>query len=110
MAGLPLPLGPLVLGLGFLMGLATGRQQAALSVVIPVYLAGAGSLSPWQFSLLYQASYLGYLLSPLHPCLVVSAEYAGTRLSSVLRRLLIPSLAFALGVSLAFCLEFGFQS
>jgi integral membrane protein (TIGR00529 family) len=110
MASLSLPLGPLVLGLGFLMGLATGRQQAALSVVIPVYLAGPGSLSPWQFSSLYQASYLGYLLSPLHPCLVVSAEYAGTRLSSVLRRLLIPSLAFALAVSLAFCLEFGFQS
>jgi hypothetical protein len=94
MASLPLPLGPLVLGLGLLMGLATGRQQAALSVVIPVYLAGAGSLSPWQFSLLYQASYLGYLLSPLHPCLVVSAEYAGTRLSAVLRRLLLPSLVY----------------
>jgi len=98
MAALPLPLGPLVLGLGLLMGLATGRQQAALSVVIPVYLAGAGSLSPWQFSLIYQASYLGYLLSPLHPCLVVSAEYAGTHLSSVLRRLLLPSLAFASSV------------
>jgi integral membrane protein (TIGR00529 family) len=93
-ASLPLPLGPLVLGLGLLMGLATGRQQAALSVVIPVYLAGAGSLSPWQFSLFYQASYLGYLLSPLHPCLVVSAEYAGTRLSAVLRRLLLPSLVY----------------
>jgi len=39
MASLPLPLGPLVLGLGLLMGLATGRQQAALSVMIPVYLA-----------------------------------------------------------------------
>jgi len=64
-------------------------------VVIPVYLAGAGSLSPWQFSLIYQASYLGYLLSPLHPCLVVSAVYAGTHLAAVLRRLLFPSLAFA---------------
>ncbi len=98
MAALPLPLGPLVLGLGLLMGLATGRQQAALSVVIPVYLAGAGSLNPWQFSVIYQASYLGYLLSPLHPCLVVSAEYAGTHLSSVLRRLFLPSLAFAAAV------------
>lgn len=95
MAALPLPLGLLVLGLGLLMGLATGRQQAALSVVVPVYLAGASSLSPWQFSIIYQASYLGYLLSPLHPCLVVSAEYAGASLPQTWRRLLPPSLAFA---------------
>lgn len=101
LAGLPLPLTPFVLGLGLLMGLATGRQQAALSVAIPVYLAAKNILSPWQFSIIYQASYLGYLLSPLHPCLVVSAEYAHAELASTWRRLLVPSLAFFLLVALA---------
>lgn len=101
MAGLPFPLVPLVLGLGLLMGLATGRQQAALSVVIPVYLASGNALSPWQFSVLYQASYLGYLLSPLHPCLAVSAEYVGASLARTWRRLLPPSLAFGALVVLA---------
>lgn len=101
LAGLPVPLTPLVLGLGVLMGLATGRQQAALSVVIPVYLAAKNILSPWQFSIIYQASYLGYLLSPLHPCLVVSAEYAKAGLAKTWRRLLVPSLVFFLLVALA---------
>ncbi|MGB9860758.1 MAG: DUF401 family protein [Candidatus Bipolaricaulaceae bacterium] len=101
MASLSLPLEILVLGLGVLMGLATGRQQAALSVVIPVYLASGNFLSPWRFSVLYQASYLGYLLSPLHPCLVVSAEYAGARLPQTWRRLLFPSLVFGALVAVA---------
>ncbi len=96
MARLPFPLALLVLGLSLLMGLATGRQQAALSVVIPVYLAAGNSLDGWRFSLIYQACYLGYLLSPLHPCLVVSVEYARTGLMQTWRRLLLPS-----GVALA---------
>ncbi len=100
-ASLSLPLELLVLGLGVLMGLATGRQQAALSVVIPVYLASGSFLSPWQFSVLYQASYLGYLLSPLHPCLVASAEYARAGLPQTWWRLLFPSLAFGALVALA---------
>ncbi|MCS7239890.1 MAG: DUF401 family protein, partial [Candidatus Bipolaricaulota bacterium] len=91
MAALPFPLAFLVLGLSFLMGLATGRQQAALSVVIPVYLATGKALDGWRFSLIYQACYLGYLLSPLHPCLAVSAEYMRTGLFRTWRRLLLPS-------------------
>lgn len=101
MAGLPFPFAPLILGLSLLMGLATGRQQAALSVVIPVYLAAGSSLSGWHFSVLYQACYLGYLLSPLHPCLVVSVEYAGARLWRTWARLLLPSIAALAAVAAA---------
>ncbi len=92
LAGLDLPLLGVVVGLGILMGVATGRQQAAVSVVIPLYLAAKGGLHPLGFSVIYQTSYLGYLLSPLHPCLTVSAQYAGTTLGAVWRRLLRPSL------------------
>ncbi len=93
-AAVDLPLFGLILGLGLLMGLATGRQQAAISVTIPIYLASRGSMSPWTFSVIYQAAYLGYLLSPLHPCLTVSAEYVGTSVSAVWQRLAPPSLVF----------------
>lgn len=103
LAALALPPLGLVLGVGVLMGLATGRQQAAISVVIPVYLAAQGSLSPWAFSVVYQAAYLGYLLSPLHPCLTVSAEYAGTTLGATWRRLLPPS-----GIALLAAVAVGF--
>lgn len=101
MARIPFPLAFLVLGLSLLMGLATGRQQAALSVVIPVYLAAGNSLNGWRFSVIYQACYLGYLLSPLHPCLAVSAEYMGAGLVRTWRRLLIPSGVVLLAVALA---------
>jgi len=101
MAHLPLPLSLLILALSLLMGLATGRQQAALSVVIPVYLASGSVLDGWRFSVIYQACYLGYLLSPLHPCLAVSVEYARARFLGTWRRLLVPSGVALAGVALA---------
>jgi integral membrane protein (TIGR00529 family) len=100
-ASLNLPVLGVVLGLGILMGLATGRQQAAVSVVIPIYLAAKGSLTPWGFSALYQATYLGYLLSPLHPCLAVSVEYAGAKLGATWKLLFLPSLVLLAAVVLA---------
>ncbi|MBC7222482.1 DUF401 family protein [Candidatus Bipolaricaulota bacterium] len=100
-ASLNFPLFGLILGLGLLMGLATGRQQAAISVTIPIHLAARGSLDPFSFSVIYQAAYLGYLLSPLHPCLVVSAEYAKADLWKTWGKLFPPSLAFLFGVVLA---------
>jgi len=98
LAALNLPPLGMVVGLGLLMGLATGRQQAAISVTIPIYLASRGGVSPCTFSVIYQAAYLGYLLSPLHPCLVVSAEYARTTVGAVWRRLALPSFLFLVAV------------
>lgn len=91
-AGLALPPAALCVGVGWLLGFATGRQQASLALVIPIYTTTYGAMAPWTFAVTYLASYLGYLLSPLHPCLTVSAEYAGVPLGSVWRRLLAPSL------------------
>ncbi|MGQ9699711.1 MAG: DUF401 family protein [Candidatus Bipolaricaulaceae bacterium] len=87
--------------MGILMGLAPGRQQAAVSAAIPLYLAAKGYLTPLGFSVIYQASYLGYLLSPLHPCLAVSAEYAGATVGAVWRRLLHPCLILLVSVTVA---------
>lgn len=95
-AGLALPPVALCVGVGWLLGFATGRQQAALSLVIPIYIGSYGAMDPWAFAVTYLAAYLGYLLSPLHPCLTVSAEYAGVPLGSVWRRLLVPSLVVLL--------------
>ncbi|GAB4309574.1 MAG: TIGR00529 family membrane protein [Candidatus Bipolaricaulota bacterium] len=91
-AALSLPPAGLCVGAGWFLGFATGRQQAALSLVIPIYVGAFGTMTPWAFAVTYLATYLGYLLSPLHPCLTVSAEYASVPLGSVWRRLLVPSL------------------
>lgn len=99
-AALDLPPEVLCLGVGWLLGFATGRQQAAVSLVIPIYTGSYGAMAPWAFAVTYFASYLGYLLSPLHPCLTVSAEYVGTSLGATWRRLVVPS-AIALVVTVA---------
>jgi len=74
-----------------LLGFITGHQQAAVSLVIAIYTGSYGAMAPWAFAVTYFASYLGYLLSPLHACLTVSAEYVGTSLGATWRRLVVPS-------------------
>lgn len=91
-AALSLPPQALCVGVGWFLGFATGRQQAAVSLVIPIYTGSYGAMAPWAFAVTYFASYLGYLLSPLHPCLTVSAEHAGVPLGATWRRLIGPSL------------------
>lgn len=90
-AGLPLPPQALTVGAGFALGFLTGRIQAPISILIPVYLAKFGALTPWAFALSYFAVYLGYLISPVHPCLVVSVEYAGSTLGGTIVKLLPPT-------------------
>jgi len=100
LAELPLTPHLLSVGVGLLLGLATGREQAPASIVVPVFLASFGTLSPWGFAVMYFSIYIGFVMSPVHPCVTVSAEYAGTTLGGLLRRLLAPS-AIALGAALA---------
>ncbi len=90
----------LCVGIGLFLGLATGREQAPASIVIPIFLATYGIMTPWAFAVTYFAVYIGFVMSPVHPCVTVSAEYAGTTLAGLLRRMLVPSL-LALGVVLA---------
>lgn len=92
-AGLRLPPQALTVAAGFALGFLTGRIQAPISILIPVYLAKFGTLTPWAFALSYFAVYLGYLISPVHPCLVVSVEYAGATLGKTVRELLPPTVA-----------------
>ena len=74
-AALPLPPRMLAVTAGFLLGLLTGRVQLPASIILPVYLAAVGSVTPFVFALIYIAIYFGYVTSPVHPCLVVTCEY-----------------------------------
>lgn len=91
-AGLSLPPLALGVGVGTVLGLVTGRIQAPAAIVVPIYIAQQGGISPWGFAVIYFSVYLGYILSPVHPCLSVSVEYASTTLGPVLRALLPPAL------------------
>jgi len=104
-ASIPLP--PLTLSVsgGFLLGLATGRVQLPASIVLPVYLAAASTISPVLFSIIYISIFFGYVLSPVHPCVSVSCQYFGVQIKDFLQELIIPvSIVFAITLVLSFLL------
>jgi hypothetical protein len=92
MATIPLPLLPLSVTAGFLLGLSTGRVQLPASIVFPVYLASAGHVTPSVFAIIYIGIYFGYVISPVHPCLIVTCEYFRISIREMLRQLAMPTL------------------
>jgi hypothetical protein len=85
--------------LPMLIGFSTGLSSAMVGISIPLllpFLVTEQGVNGPAFLLAYGAGGLGYLLSPLHLCLVLSAEYFRARLSSVYRYLLPPALAILL--------------
>lgn len=84
----------LCVGFGFLLGLATGRIQVPASIIIPIYLgtAGISSMAPWHFAICYVSIFVGYVISPVHPCISVSLEYFKVSLKNFMIKMLLPVL------------------
>jgi len=104
---LALPPELLCVGIASLLGLATGRIQAPASIVIPIYLArfGLKAMSPPVFALTYFSTFLGYVISPVHPCVSVSLEYFRASMRDFLAAMLPPTVAaFILCLLAAFAL------
>lgn len=92
-ASLPLP--PLLLAVvaGFAVGFGTGRVDLSASIIFPIYMAGAETVSPPVFALIYVAVFFGYIISPVHPCLVVTGEYFHVPVREIMRRHMLPTAA-----------------
>ncbi|CAB48937.1 TIGR00529 family membrane protein [Pyrococcus abyssi] len=76
----------------FIIGLMTGISFAYVAMVFPL-------LKPFftgfdKIALAYLGGYMGMLFSPVHLCLVFSAEYYKADLGKVYLRMLLPSLTF----------------
>jgi len=84
----------LLVGVGFLLGFATGRVQVPISILLPIYLAQFGNhaMTPWIFAVMFFAIYQGYVISPVHPCISVSLEYFKTELKDFYKLLVMPAL------------------
>lgn len=82
----------LIIVLGAFLSLVTGRVQLPVSILVPIYLAAYGPFTVLPFVLMYFAIYLGYMISPIHPCVTVSLEYFGTNYKDFARKLLPPTL------------------
>jgi hypothetical protein len=67
----------LFLIIGFCFAFGIGRSQLPLAILVPIYLAEfAISVMPiLDFILLYFATFLGYIITPLHPCLAYTMRF-----------------------------------
>jgi len=84
---------------GFALGLITGRIQTPTSIIIPIFLSIYGTMSPAAFAITYFAVYLGYIVTPIHPCISVSLEYFATPMPVFMRKM-APPLAIATLITL----------
>ncbi|ASJ06407.1 TIGR00529 family membrane protein [Thermococcus pacificus] len=85
----------------FIVGLMTGISFAYVGMTFPLLLPFFKSFDA--IALAYLSGYMGMLFSPVHLCLVFSAEYYGAELRRVYLKLLAPAAAlFVLGLTYIF--------
>ena len=96
MQAMGLPALFMLVALPLLMGLATGFGMAFVGVALPLlvpYIASDAGINGYALLLAYVSGMMGVLLSPLHLCLILSAEYFEASLAKVYRYILPPLLA-----------------
>jgi hypothetical protein len=83
----------LMVVVGCALGLMTGRVTLPVALLVPVLAAsGRGDLGALEFAIMHFAIFIGYVISPVHPCVLVSMQYFDTGYLASVRRLLLPSL------------------
>lgn len=85
-ASLKLSVFPFIL-IGFFLGFATGRIQLPISILVPIYLVQYAvlAMSILDFVFIYTSIFLGYLITPIHPCVAYSIEYFKTNFKEVVK-------------------------
>jgi len=88
-----------VIVIPFILGFLLGRMQFPALVGISLYLAQFKFITPKIVAMSFVFSFLGYVMSPVHPCVIVTAEYFHVNSPSVIKRMMIPVLVtFAFGI------------
>jgi integral membrane protein (TIGR00529 family) len=97
--GIPLPI--LVISLSLLISYILGTHMAAAGLLAPLFapLFPPAALIPYT-ALFFVCIMLGYLVSPLHLCLVLTNQYFEVPYEKVLRKLAQPMLAMLVAVVL----------
>ena len=99
MQSLGMPPALILIFLPMLIGFATGLSMAfvgiSFTLLLPFMMVG-GELNGSALFLAYLGGGLGYMVSPLHLCLILSAEFFGARLADVYRYMVPPLIAVVL--------------
>ena len=87
----------LIVAVGFVLGFATGRIQLPAAIIIPIFATKFGAMSAPVFAIMFFSIFLGYVLTPVHPCVALSAKFFGADMKDFFREVVPPSLiAFVL--------------
>jgi len=95
MQNINLPVLVILVALPLLMGLSTGFSMAFVGVALPLllpYIMLDSGINGAALLLAYVSGFVGVLLSPVHLCLVLSAQYFGANLIRVYKYILPPSI------------------
>ena len=104
-AAIEMPKTLLLVGVGAVLGFVTGRVQLPVSVIVPIYFAkySLSAIPALGFAVMFFSAYMGYIISPVHPCVSVSLEYFKVPYVRYFRGIIIPvvlSLLFASIISI----------
>ncbi len=107
MQGIGMPTLLILLALPLLIGFATGLSLGFVGITFPLlvpFIASGSAVNSYALFLAYASGVIGYLLSPLHLCLILSAEYFQAKLAKVYKYLLPPILAIGAIVVAIYCI------
>ncbi len=88
--------------LPFLTGFLTGLTVAFVGMTMPIVVALAGGELATGFSIAYTAGFLGVLFSPVHLCVLLSAEKFKAHIGAMFRWMLLPGLGVVCILGLQF--------
>ena len=86
----------LYVGIPFFLGFVTGRVMTPVAILFPIYIAKLGFLTPVFFASTYVAIFMGYIISPVHPCLVVTADYFHVEVTDIIKKSFIQALTITM--------------
>ena len=109
MQSIGLPVVVIVAFLPFLIGMVTGISVAIVGITFPLlmpFLTSGGELNSIAVLLAYGSGIIGMMLSPVHLCLILSAEYFKADLLKVYKYLLLPAAIVLAVLVLTFSISF----
>lgn len=95
MQNIGLPATAILVTLPFLISFSTGNTMAFVGICFPLlfsFIATGSEVNIWALLLAFISGEVGYILSPLHLCLILSTEYYKANLSKVYRYITPPLL------------------
>lgn len=96
MVSLGLPIGLLGVISALITGLITGSNTASLGISVPVFLPLIEHNPLPYILLIFMASLLGYILSPMHLCLILTKDHFKCQYKEMYKYFMPPVLAMAI--------------